>query len=137
MWQKVGSIDERAVVQVQLVRSKTLRPLWSSPSISLNERKEGDTVVLDSFIPALAFVSVPMLSKGHTKLQEEKLAAGLSSQQTTANAASPSSESTSEPAEKKEESAAENEVKKVELDSTTVSASKAKAPLITEVDELD
>eukprot|EP00946_MAST-07B_sp_MAST-7B-sp1_P004997 g4997.t1 len=107
------------------------------PGQHLNERKEGDTVVLDSFIPALAFVSVPMLSKGHTKLQEEKLAAGLSSQQTTANAASPSSESTSEPAEKKEESTAENEVKKVELDSTTVSASKAKAPLITEVDELD
>ena len=135
VWQKVGSIEERAVVQLQFVRSQTLRPLWSSPSVSLNKRNEGDKVVLDSYVPALAFVSVPMLSKGHRMLQEEKLVAGLSAElDATSNAAHDGTQASTKTAEKKEEGkTAEKETKLSSGEPTT----KPKVQLITEVDELD
>lgn len=135
MWQKVGSIDERAVAQIQLLRTKSLRPLWSSPSMNLNNRNEGDVVVLDCYTPALAFVSVPMLSQGHLKLQEEKLASGLKeSERTTETKSKPKVESPSAPTVNKEE---KEEAQMDKNGSAAITSSSPKRPLITEVDELD
>lgn len=128
------------MVQVQLVRSKTLRPLWSSPSVSLNERKEGDAVVLDSFIPALAFVSVPMLSKGHRKLQEEKLAAGLSAELAAAAGTVADGKQNRKTAPEKEGGvapAAKEQKTGSGAPAAPAREKRSKPPLITEVDELD
>lgn len=139
MWQKIGSIDERAVAQIQLVRTESLRPLWSSPSMNVNNRNEGDLVVLDCYAPALAFVSVPMLSQGHLKLQEEKLASGIKgSVKITQAKSKPKVESPSAPKKSKEEEGGQKGGALVdEKDSAAVTSSSPKRPLITEVDELD
>jgi len=152
-WIKIGSIDERNVIQIQMVKNVQggLRPLWSAPSMDISSRKEGEQVVLDMYTVGSVFVSLPMLSKGQQKLFEEKMATipnpGQKTEETTntatattktaAAAAAAAAAAVVETTKKNTTAAFENKMDDDEGQETKV---EKKGPLIqdvTEVDELD
>jgi len=148
-WIKIGSIDERNVIQIQMVKNVQggLRPLWSAPSMDISSRKEGEQVVLDMYTVGSVFVSLPMLSKGQQKLFEEKMATipnpGQKTEETTNTAtattktAAAAAAAVVETTKKNTTAAFENKMDDDEGRETKV---EKKGPLIqdvTEVDELD
>ena len=149
MWIKIGSIEERNVIQIQMVRKQLngdvlkgigLRPLWSAPSHDTSSRQEGDQVILDMYELGSVFVSLPMLSKGQQKLFEEKMAAMPAASKTK-------KKTTSKTSKTSKTSVAVMEKKNVKVDTESKNDAeeskmdqKKKGPLIqdvTEVDELD
>lgn len=146
MWIKIGSIEERNVIQIQMVRKQLngdvlkgigLRPLWSAPSHDTSSRQEGDHVILDMYELGSVFVSLPMLSKGQQKLFEEKMAAMPAASKTKKKTTSKTSKTSVAVMEKKNikvDTESKNDAEESKMDQ------KKKGPLIqdvTEVDELD